>query len=85
MDQQLAADIVFSEDVFAQPCEARPGQTLVGVGLDDAIPAGRVYFLLQVQANYSYKMLEISRKRPEGCPGETEATYENPPSLFPKN
>jgi hypothetical protein len=43
-----------------------------------------VYFLVEDPGGYRYKMSEVSFNRQEGCPGETEATYDNPPSLFPK-
>ena len=43
-----------------------------------------VYFLVEHHGGYGYKMSEISFDRQEGCPIETQETYDNPPSLFPK-
>ncbi len=88
----LHADPVYGKYEFAQPCAERPGVTQVGVAFDGIgdreMPEPLdVYFLVEDQGGYRYKMSEISFNRQEGCPGEaqaTEATYDNLPSLFPK-
>jgi hypothetical protein len=85
----LHADYVFGEYEFAQPCSERPGATQIGVALENIgereMPQPlSVYFLVEDPGGYRYKMSEVSFNRQEGCPGETEATYDNPPSLFPK-
>jgi hypothetical protein len=74
---------------LAQPCAERSGVTQVGVALDSIgeleMPEPLdLYFLVEDQGGYHYKMSEISFSRQEGCPGETQATYDNLPSLFPK-
>jgi hypothetical protein len=85
----LYADHGFGEYEFAQPCAGRPGVTQIGVAFDSIgeretpEPLG-VYLLVEDHGGYSYKMSEISFDRQEGCPGETAATYDNLPSLFPK-
>jgi hypothetical protein len=85
----LYADRGFGEYEFAQPCAERPGVTQIGVAFDSIgeretpEPLG-VYLLVEDHGGYSYKMSEISFDRQEGCPGETAATYDNLPSLFPK-
>ena len=85
----LHADYVFGKYEFAQPCVERPGMTQIGVALGNIgereMPEPlSVYFLVEDHGSYSYKMSGISFGRQEGCPDETQATYENPPSLFPK-
>jgi hypothetical protein len=85
----LHADPVYGEYELAQPCAERPGVTQTGVAFDSIgeleIPKPlSVYFLVEDQGDYRYKMSEISFDRQEGCPGETPATYDNLPSLFPK-
>jgi hypothetical protein len=87
--QFLHADHVLGEYEFAQPCAERPGVTQIGVALESIgereMPEPlSVYFLVEDPGGYSYAMSEISFERQGGCPGETEATYDNPPSLFPK-
>jgi hypothetical protein len=74
---------------FVQPCAERSGVTQIGAAfgaigeLETPEPLS-VYFLVEDHGGYSYKMSEISFDRQEGCPGETAATYDNLPSLFPK-
>jgi len=85
----LRADYIFGEYEFAQPCAERPGVTQIGAALENIgereIPEPlSVYFLVEDRGPYTYKMAEIGFNRQEGCPGETAATYDNPPSLFPK-
>jgi hypothetical protein len=82
-------DPVSGEYEFVQPCAERPAVTQIGVALDSIgereMPEPlSVYFLVEDHGGYSYKMSEISFDRQEGCPGETEPSYDNLPSLFPK-
>jgi hypothetical protein len=83
----LEGDLVFGEYEFVQPCIDSPGVTQVGVGVinigERDIPEPlSVYFLVRDNGEHRYEMLEISFDRQEGCPGETQADYDNPPSLF---
>ena len=85
----LHADHVFGEYEFAQPCAELPAVTQIGVAFhsigEREMPEPlSVYFLVEDHGGYSYKMSEISFDRQEGCPGETQTTYDNLPSLFPK-
>ncbi len=83
----LEARLVFGEYEFVQPCIDRPGVTQVGVeviniGERDVPEPLSVYFLVRDNGKYRYEMSEISFARQDGCPGETFADYDNPPSLF---
>jgi hypothetical protein len=85
----LHADYVGGEYEFVQPCMERPGITQIGVGIgyigDRDIPEPlRVYFLVEDKGDYRFKMSEVSFDRQPGCPGESYAIYDNPPSLFKK-
>ena len=85
----LHGDGVGGQYEFAQPCAERPGFTQIGVAFtfigEREMPEPlSVYFLVEDHGGHSYKISEISFDRQEGCPGETEPTYDNPPSLFPK-
>ncbi|HLN00048.1 MAG TPA: hypothetical protein VK335_12240 [Bryobacteraceae bacterium] len=85
----LHADYVGGEYAFVQPCKERPGITQVGVGmrsvgdLEFPEPLG-VCFLVEDMGDYRFKMSEVSFDRQPGCPGESYASYDNPPSLFKK-
>jgi hypothetical protein len=85
----LHADDVSGGYDFAQPCSDRTGVTQIGVAFDSIgeseMPEPlRVYFLVEDQGAYHYRMSEIGFERQDGCPGETAATFDNQPSLFPK-
>jgi hypothetical protein len=83
------ADYVSGEYELVQPCRERPAITQIGVGIgyigEQEIPEPlRVYFLVEDKGDYRFKMSEISFDRQPRCPGESQASYDNPPSLFKK-
>ncbi len=85
----LHADYVSGEYEFVQPCKERPGITQVAVGImhigDRVIPEPLiVYFLVENQGEFDFKLTDVSFGRQSGCPGESYATYDNMPSLFKK-
>jgi hypothetical protein len=85
----LHGDYFYGEYDFVQPCKDRPGIRQVGVGVmqigDQEIPEPlSVYFLVEDLGGYRFKLIGVSFDRQSGCPGESYASYDNPPSLFKK-
>lgn len=85
----LHADGVGGEYEVVQRCEERPGVTQIGVRIwhigDQEVPEPLiVYFLVEDNGDYRFKMSEVSFDRQPGCPGESEASYDKLPSLFKK-
>jgi hypothetical protein len=84
--QILHADYVSGEYDFVQQCTAKPEQTQVAVDLNYLVGKElpeplTVYFVVQEERKNSFKMLDISFTRQDGCPGETYAKPDSP-SLF---
>ncbi len=85
----LHADPFGGEHVRVQQCKERPEITQVAVEIsrigDRELPEPlTLYFLVRDKGEHRYEMSEISFSRQPGCPGESYATHENPPSLFKK-
>jgi len=68
------------EYTFAQPCASRTSDWQVGV---NSKRLGDVYFLVQDGGDYRYRMLDVSRRRQPGCPGNGAIDPEKQSSLFP--
>ena len=85
----LHADYIGGEYEFVQNCSDRPGFTQVALDIgfmgQREIPEPmHVYFVVEALGEYRFKMAEVSFDRQPGCPGESYASYDNPPSLFKK-
>ncbi len=84
--QVLHSEHVFGDYNFVQPCASKSGQTQISMDLDSLegkeLPEPlTVYFVVQEETNYRFKMLNISFKRQAGCPGESFPRNDYP-SLF---
>lgn len=65
---------------YAQRCTERPSEWQVGVEFQRL---GTLFFLIEDRGEHRYRMLDVSSRRQQGCPGEQQIDYDRHPTMLP--